>query len=99
MEKFVVQFQGLIVFLLLQAICVGVALVRMWQRLSIGEAEMKDAKEDIKECKQSLSELARTMHQIELQAVAVQERFNQIADLSKQIQMDIRESIKTRGHP
>jgi peptidoglycan hydrolase CwlO-like protein len=86
-----------------------VALVRLWQRLSLvesglakleakQESDMKDAKEEIKECKQSLSELARTMHQIELQAVQVQERFVQIAELSKQIQTDIRRSME-RQHP
>lgn len=96
MDKFISQFQGLIVFLLVQAVAIGMALVKSAQRLSLVEADMKDAQEEIKECKHQLAQLRDNFSSIQVEARLTEERLKHISEMAKEVQQVMQKTMEMR---
>jgi hypothetical protein len=97
MEKFIQQNQGIVVFLMAQAIILGSFLLRLFVRVSKLEDDMKSSKEDyaILEKKMDtavgrVENMIERFHKIDTETEVIKVKMLQISDIAN----DIKNSLK-----
>jgi hypothetical protein len=97
MEKFIQQNQGIVVFLMAQAIILGSFLLRLFVRVSKLEDDMKSSKEDFAILEKKMDtavgrveNMIERFHKIDTETEVIKVKMLQISDIAN----DIKTSLK-----
>lgn len=96
MDKFLKEYSGIFLAVVAYSVAGIVALVRIWQRLSLLEVQMKDAQIDIKECQTLASTLKDNLQRVDSETRLIEERVKNIAAMCENIKQTLEKSTEMR---